>query len=96
MILTPSEEELTNELFQEIRKGLQVQESFQQVREAASARLAHAAKEARDTVAGKIVGFIPQTDYINIAQKYGSECWDDRGFVKDFFRHERDMKVSNL
>lgn len=96
MIVAPSEEELTNELFQELRRGLQLQDSLQQIREVASAKLAQAAKEAKDSIAGKIVGFIPQTDYINIAQKYGSECWDDRGFIKDFFRKERDMKVSNL
>lgn len=96
MIAIPSEEELTNELFQEIRKGLQVQDSFQQLREVACSRIAQTAKDAKDSAMGKVVGVIPQTDYINIAQKYGAECWDDRSFVKDFFKKEPGMKVHSL
>jgi len=96
MILTPSEESLTNDLFQEIKRGLQVQDSFSQMREAASARLAHIAREAKTSAMGKIVGYVPQQEYIEVANKYGVECWDDRGFVRDFLKKESHLKSANI
>ena len=97
MILQPSEESLTNDLFQEIRKGIQVQESFQQVREAACANLAALAREAKSkSPMGRIAAIIPQDDYFHIGAKYGMECWNDRSFVRDFQRHEPSMAVAKV
>jgi hypothetical protein len=31
-----------------------------------------------------------------MAQKYGSECWNDREFVKDFQRLEPDLAVCKM
>lgn len=97
MILQPSDESLTNDLYQEIRKGIQVKESFQQVREAACSRLAQLAREAQaNSPMGRIAAIIPQEEYFQIGFKYGMECWDDRGFVRDFQRLEPSMAVSKV
>jgi len=96
MIAIPSDESLTNDLFQEIKRGLQVQDSFSQMREAASARLAHIAREAKTEAAGKIIGVIPQQEYMELAAKYGVECWDDRQFVRGFFNNEPDLRSSRI
>ena len=39
---------------------------------------------------------IPQREYLLMAQKYGSECWDDREFMKDFQRLEPDLAVNKI
>jgi hypothetical protein len=48
------------------------------------------------SVAGKPVGAIPQREYLLLAQKYGAECWDDRGFVRDFFKSQSHLKAGNI
>ncbi len=96
MIAIPSRDSLTNDFYQEVRRGLEVQDSFSQMREAASARLAIIARDARTEAAGKIIGVVPQQEYLELAQKYGVECWDDRGFVRDFLKNEPDLKSANI
>jgi hypothetical protein len=48
------------------------------------------------SIAGKPVGSIPQREYLLLANKYGNECWDDRGFVRDFFKSQSHLKAGNI
>ena len=48
------------------------------------------------SVVGKPVGSIPQREYLLLANKYGSECWDDREFVRDFFKSQGHLKAGNI
>jgi hypothetical protein len=52
-------------------------------------------KDAQSTL-GKPVGAIPQHEYFLIGSKYGMECWDDREFVRDFFKRESHLKAGDI
>jgi hypothetical protein len=39
---------------------------------------------------------IPQREYLQMAQKYGTECWDDREFVRDFQKNEPTMASNKI
>jgi hypothetical protein len=56
------------------------------------------AKKMREvkSIAGKPFGSIPQREYMLLAQKYGSECWDNREFVRDFFKSQSHLKAGNI
>ncbi len=98
MIAIPSKEALTDAFYQEVRKGLQLEDSLQQIREAACAQLAKAAKDAgtRGPMGGRILAYIPQKDYLQIGMKYGMECWDDPEFIRDHQKLEPDMHVNKI
>ncbi len=94
MIETLSEEECTTALLRELRWGRQVKESFQQIREAEAAKEAIELRGHRTIPGlGKCVVNMPAHEFFLMREKYGDDCWGDRGFIKDFQRLEPTMAV---
>jgi len=44
----------------------------------------------------KFAGSIPASDFFTIRNHQGDGCWDDRGFVKDYFKKHPHLKSANL
>jgi len=88
-------EEINAALIRELCSGRKFIESLENRREIEAAAEARQMREAKSVV-GKPVGAIPQREYILLANKYGSECWDDRGFVRDFFKSQSHLKAGNI
>lgn len=89
------DEEINAALIRELCSGRKFIESLEKRREIEAAAEARAMREAK-SVAGKPVGSIPQREYLLIANKHGNECWDDRGFVRDFFKSQSHLKAGNI
>lgn len=98
MILQPSEEAMTAALIREIMTGEQFKQDLQRQRELEAARVAKDYRAVGRKRGAKFVHLaeIPQREYLQMAQKYGTECWDDRGFVKDFQRLEPQLASNKL
>ena len=89
-------EEKADAFLKEVRAGVQLKASFQQIREAACAKIAQAAKGHKTIDGlGKHVGEIPQHEFFLLEQKYPG-CWEDREFVKEFFRREKHLASNSL
>jgi len=89
------DEEINAALVRELCSGRKFIESLEKRREIEAAAEARKMREAK-SIAGKPVGSIPQREYLLLANKYGSECWDDRGFVRDFFKSQSHLKAGNI
>ena len=89
------EDALTDALVKELCSGRKFKEALQNKREIEAAAEARAMRDAK-SILGKAVGSIPQYEYMNIASKYGAECWDDREFVRDFFKSQSHLKAGNI
>ena len=96
MLLKPSEEALTDALVRELCTGRQFLDSLQKYREADAASIAKEARKYAPKKGLRHLAEIPQREYLQIAHKYGSECWEDREFVRDFQRLEPTMAVHKL
>jgi hypothetical protein len=90
-----AEEELNAALIRELCSGRKFVESLENRREIEAAAEARQMREVK-SVAGAPVGSIPQREYLLLANKYGAECWDDRGFVRDFFKSQSHLKAGNI
>ena len=88
-------EALTSALVKELCSGRMLKETMQKAREQLASAEARAMKEAKSKL-GKPVGSIPQYEYLNIANKYGAECWDDRSIVRDFFKSQSHLRAGNI
>ena len=89
------DEEINTAIVRELCSGRKFIESLERRREIEAAAEAKKMREAK-SIAGKPVGSIPQREYMLLAKKYGSECWDDRGFVRDFFKSQSHLKAGNI
>lgn len=89
------DEALTDALVKELCSGRMLKESLQNKREIEAAAEARAMKDAKSSL-GKPIGAIPQHEYFLLANKYGTECWDDRGFVRDFFKSQSHLKAGEI
>jgi hypothetical protein len=89
------EEEINAALVRELCSGRKFVESLEKRREIEAAAEARKMREVK-SIAGKPIGSIPQREYLLLAQKYGAECWDDRGFVRDFFKSQSHLKAGNI
>ena len=89
------EEALTDALVKELCSGRMLKESLQTKREIEAAAEARAMKDAKSPL-GKAIGAIPQHEYFLLANKYGTECWDDREFVRDFFKSQSHLKAGDI
>jgi hypothetical protein len=96
MVLKPSQEALDAALIRELCTGRQFLDSLQKYREKSAAEIAKEARALTPNKRFRHVAEIPQREYLQIAQKYGSECWEDREFVRDFQRLEPSMAVHKL
>lgn len=90
-----AEEEINAALIRELCSGRKLMESLENRREIEAAAEAKKMREVK-SIAGKPVGSIPQREYLLLANKYGSECWDDREFVRDFFKSQSHLKAGNI
>ncbi len=89
------EDALTDALVKELCSGRALKEAMQNQREIAASAEARAMKDAKSTL-GKPIGAIPQHEYFTIANKYGTECWDDREFVRDFFKSQSHLRAGHI
>lgn len=92
-----SNEALDAALVRELCSGRQLMETRQQFREI------DAAAEAKALIGhktipglGKAVAVIPQHEWFLMREKYGNDCWNDRGFIRDFQRLEPSMAVHKV
>ena len=88
-------EEINAALVRELCSGRKFIESMEKRREIEAAEEARKMREVK-SIAGKPVGSIPQREYVLLANKYGNECWDDRTFVRDFFKSQSHLKAGNI
>lgn len=89
------DEAMTNALVKELCSGRLLKENMQRKREIEAAAEARRMKDAK-SIAGKAIGAIPQHEYFLLGNKYGMECWDDRGFVRDFFKSQSHLKAGEV
>ena len=89
------EEEINAALVRELCSGRKFLESLENRREIEAAAEARAMRETK-SIAGKAIGAIPQREYFLLANKYGTECWNDRGFIRDFFKSQPHLKAGNI
>ena len=92
-----SNEALDAALVRELCSGRQLMETRQQFREI------DAAAEAKALIGhktipglGKAVAVIPQHEWFLMREKYGADCWNDRGFVRDSQRLEPSMAAHKV
>jgi hypothetical protein len=90
-----SEEALTSALVKELCSGRALKEAMQNRREIEASAEARAMKDAKSSL-GKPIGSIPQYDYFTVANKFGIECWDDREFVRDFFKSQTHLRAGHI
>jgi hypothetical protein len=90
-----SEEALTSALVKELCSGRALKEAMQNRREIEASAEARAMKDAKSSI-GKPIGSIPQHEYFLLANKYGIECWDDREFVRDFFKSQTHLRAGHI
>ena len=89
------EDAITDALVRELCSGRKFKEALQNKREIEAAAEARSMKDAK-SILGKPIGAIPQHEYFLLANKYGSECWDDREFVRDFFKSQTHLRAGNI
>jgi len=89
------EDALTDALVKELCSGRALKEAMQNQREIAASAEARAMKDAKSTL-GKPIGAVPQHEYFLLANKYGTECWDDREFVRDFFKSQSHLRAGHI
>ena len=88
-------EALTSALVRELCSGRMLKETMQKTREQAASAEARSMKDAKSML-GSPIGAIPQHEYFLLANKYGKECWDDRGFVRDFFKSQTHLRAGHI
>ena len=86
---------ITDALVKELCSGRKFKEALQNKREIEAAAEARSMKDAK-SILGKPIGAIPQHEYFLLANKYGKECWDDRGFVRDFFKSQSHLRAGHI
>lgn len=92
-----SEAEMNNALINELCSGRMLMETQQKFRERACAKEAFEARGHKSiTGLGKMIASIPSHEYFLIREKYGNDCWNDRGFVRDFQKMEPTMAANKI
>lgn len=85
---------LRESLIREITNGFELERHLADQRQMGAAIEAHRAKGHRTIKGlGKQVLEVDQRDFFRAMDKFGPECWSDRGFIKDVQRLEPDLKV---
>ena len=84
-------------LVRELCSGRLLMENQQNFREIDAAKEAQALHGHRSIPGlGKAVAVIPQHEWFLMREKYGPDCWNDRGFIRDFQRLEPSMAVHKV
>ncbi len=90
-----SDEAVNFALMKELCSGRALMETMQSQREMAAAKEAAEARK-HGTKNWKLAAVIPQHEYFILGQKYGMDCWNDRGFIKDFQKTQPHLAVSKI
>jgi hypothetical protein len=92
-----SEAEMNSALINELCSGRMLMETQQKFRERACAQEAFEARGHKSIKGlGKMIASIPSHEYFLIREKYGHDCWNDRGFVRDFQKLEPTMAANKI
>jgi hypothetical protein len=92
-----SEAAMNDALIKELCSGRMLMETQQKLREQACAQEAFEARGHKSiTGLGKMIASIPSHEYFLIREKYGNDCWNDRGFVRDFQKMEPSMAANKI
>lgn len=92
-----SDEAMNAALVAELCSGRQLMETRQKWRERDAAEEAKELLNARThNVLGKAVAVVPQHEFFLMREKYGEECWSDKGFIRDFQKLEPSMAVHKI
>jgi len=89
------DEEINAALIRELCSGRKLKESLEKRREIEAAAEARRMREAK-SILGKPIGTVPDYEYYTVGGKYGMECWDNREFVRDFFKSQSHLKAGNI
>lgn len=85
---------INDALIREIRTGFELEKWRAEDRHRAAAKEAHANRGHRSVGAlGKQVLEIDARDWFRAREKFGPDCWHDKGFIKDVQRLEPDLRV---
>lgn len=88
---------LTDALVKELCSGRLLMETRQHLREHVAAAEAQAMRGHRSINGlGKCVAVIPQHEWFLMRAKYGDDAMHDKGFIRDFQKHEPSMAVSRI
>jgi len=98
MMLKASDEAMTDALIKELCSGRQFLDSLQKRREIEAAEEAKTYRKLGRQKGAKMVHLaeIPQREYLQMAQKYGAECWQDREFISDYQKYEPAMASNKI
>jgi hypothetical protein len=92
-----SEEAMNAALVAELCSGRALMETRQRWRETdAAAEAKEMLGHRTHNVLGKAVAVIPQHEFFLMREKYGEDCWGDKGFIRDFQKHEPTMAVHKI
>lgn len=92
-----SEGEIAQAVIAELCSGRKFADAQAKARERAAAQEAFAARGHKTIPGlGKLALTIPEDEYFDIIGKYGTECMQDRGFLKDMQRLHPEFKVASL
>lgn len=84
-------------LINELCTGRKLAEVLEDKREVHAARVAQAARGHKTIEGlGKQIGEIPQDTYFKVMQSQGQGCWQDRGFVRDFFKRNSHLRSHHI
>lgn len=89
---------MTHALIRELITGEQFKKACEKTREIEAAKIAQDYRKIGRRRGAKMVHLaeIPQREYLQMVQKYGNECWNDREFVADFQKHEPTMASNKI
>jgi len=90
-----SDSEMNAALVRELCSGRMFMEERQKVRELKCAQEAAIARDQKSKN-WKLLAIMPQHENLIIGEKYGHECWQDKGFIQDFQRHHPELSVSKI
>ncbi len=89
--------DLTDALVKELCSGRRLMEERQYLREHVAAAEATLLRGHRSVASlGKCVAVIPQHEWFLLRAKYGEEAMHDKGFIRDFQKHEPAMAVNKI
>ncbi len=84
-------------LVRELCSGRMLMETRQHLREHVAAFEAQAIRGHKSLPGlGKVAAVIPQHEWFLLREKYGHDAMHDRGFIRDFQRHEPAMAVHKV
>ena len=89
--------EMHQALVRELCSGRQLAETLEDKREIEAAKVAQQARGHKSIEGlGKQIGEIPQDTFFQILRSQGEGCWQDRGFVREFFNKHSHLRSHRI